>query len=277
MTGPEVGPTDPTKGSVLRSLPRRTPVKRLVPDGSVGTSRALTMPAPRSMAVARRLLDWSIVYARLWLFDRGSDGPAHVRSVLAAVTALGPASVHVARQFTFRIDLLPRTAASLHLLPNRAPACELNEIIARLEADLGPMDDVFEAFDPVPIATTCVDGKYQAILKGGDLVVVRVRRPGVRDALATELSAVDTLLSALQRLTLIRPGFLEHVRSELAALTEQSLDSRVQARYQSLLRRKLRKDRWGSRVTTARVYPGLQTDRVMVTEFIPGQIGRAHV
>lgn len=266
---------------VLRALPRRSAL-RAGARRSAAPPEPVVLPGVGPLVAARRATAWLVALLALELAERldglrGRDpAPRRLDRLRAATGRMGPASTRLALQLAYRIDLLPRYATALGQLQDEAPPFDIAEAVARVEADLGrPLAEVFEALDPEPIASGALDCKYQARLlpapgaEEGAGVVVRVRRPGARRAVAEQLVALGGLLRGLELTATLRPGGLEHLRDELSAGLGEELDFRVQARYQALLRRRLRKDRL-RHVQVPALYPRLLSGRVMVSGFVSG-------
>src|SRR5208282_3143758 len=118
---------------------------------------------------------------------------------------------------SLRADLLPYAyCAELSKMLDRAQAFSTAEAMAIIERSLGrPLDEMFSAVDPDPIGSASLACVYQASLKSGELVAVKVRRPGIGTLLAADLRAFDWLLIVAEALTLIRPGLTKQFRHDL--------------------------------------------------------------
>ena len=78
---------------------------------------------------------------------------------------------------------------------DQAPAFPTEKAIAIIERNLGrPLGEVFEVFDPEPIGSASLACVYQAQLKTGERVAVKVRRPGIGPLIAADLRAMDWIL-----------------------------------------------------------------------------------
>ena len=196
------------------------------------------------------------------------DRALRLRSVCLRV---GGNALRVVEEVAQRIDLLPyEFYHAMSMTPEPATAMPQDGLLETMRRCTGrALEDDFEAFDPEPIVMDSVSCTYQAVLKDGDKVAVRVLRPGIRSVFAADIRALCLVLSVLELLTIIRPGALAHVREELAAMVAEDLDMRVMARHQRLLRRYARRDGPGW-FTAARVYHAFDSADVLVTEFVSG-------
>ncbi len=174
------------------------------------------------------------------------------------------------QQLSIRADVLPYAyCAELSRMLDQAPPFPTSEAIAIIERNLGkPLSAVFEIFDPDPIGSASLACVYQARLKNGERVAVKVRRPGIGPLIAADLRALDWLLIAAETLTIIPPGMTRAFRHDLQTILFRELNFRTEARYTDLFRRRGRKR--GDDVTAPRVYFQYCTEEVMVSEFVSG-------
>ena len=75
---------------------------------------------------------------------------------------------------------------------DRVPPFPTEEAIAVIERMTGkPIRETFAVFDPEPIGSASLSCVYQAQLFTGELVAVKVRRPGIGRKFAADLRALD--------------------------------------------------------------------------------------
>ena len=127
---------------------------------------------------------------------------------------------------------------------------------------------MFEAFDPQPIGAASLACVYQAQLRTGDRVAVKVRRPGIGPLIAADLRAMDWLLIVAETLTVIPPGVTRRFREDFQTILFNEMNFRTEARYTDLFRRRAAKRKKG--VTAPHVYFQYCTEEVMVSEFVSG-------
>ena len=109
---------------------------------------------------------------------------------------------------------------------------------------------------------------YQAQLRTGQHVAVKVRRPGIGPLIAADLRAMDWILIVAETLTLIPPGVTRRFREDFQTILFNELNFRTEARYTDLFRRRAAKRKKG--VTAPRVYFEYCSEEVMVSEFVSG-------
>jgi ubiquinone biosynthesis protein len=174
------------------------------------------------------------------------------------------------QQLSIRADILPYAyCAELSRMLDQSPPFPYQQAITIIERNLGkPLGEVFEAFDPQPIGAASISCVYQAVLRTGEHVAVKVRRPGIGPLIAADLRALDWLLIALETLTIITPGMTRGFRQDLQTILFRELNFRTEARYTDLFRRRALKR--GSDVTAPKIFFQYCTEEVMVSEFVSG-------
>jgi ubiquinone biosynthesis protein len=138
-----------------------------------------------------------------------------------------------------------------------------------IERNLGkPLGDVFEILDPEPIGSASLSCVYQARLKNGEQVAVKVRRPGIEPRIAADLRALDSASDRGRDAHHHSPGMTCAFRQDLQTILFREFNFRTEARYTDLFRRRGQKR--GDDVTAPRVYFQYCTEEVMVSEFVSG-------
>ncbi|TGD98914.1 ABC1 kinase family protein [Methylobacterium nonmethylotrophicum] len=268
------GPAEPE--GVVRSLPRRV-VTHKASDSHVALPMAkVLVHRPGLLRPAQRLLVWAGATGRFFLGNavdalRGRNTVERRAERLRRVFEdTGATFAKVGQQLSLRADLLPYAyCVELSKMLDQAKAIPTEVAIAVVERSLGrPLAEVFEAFDPEPIGAASIACVYQAVLRTGERVAVKVKRPQIGETLAADLRALDWLLIGAETLTLIRPGFTARFRQELRKMLLAELDFRAEARYTDIFRRRAKKD--GNTVTAPRVYFDHSTEDVLVTELMSG-------
>ncbi len=118
--------------------------------------------------------------------------PARVRR---ALEELGPTFVKLGQVLATRVDLFePEWIAEFSKLQDSAPAAPWADICLQLTEDLGaPLEEIFAAFDPEPLAAASIAQVHRARLDDGSEVVVKVRRPGIRPIIEADLRWLSRL------------------------------------------------------------------------------------
>jgi ubiquinone biosynthesis protein len=274
-----VPPDDPTRVAtpgILAPLPRRSFVNARVGETAPAQMRTVKFETSRARAFLRlfvwlnMLLQFGV--AVLWdrLARRNSRAGAAVR-LRRILERTGGTFLKLGQHFAMRLDLLPwEYGNELSGLLDRVPPFPSSHAIAMIERTTGKaLAETFARFDPEPVGSTSVACTYQAVLRSGERVVVKVRRPGAGGLFMADLRVFDWLAGALEFLTVFRPGYTQSMRRELRETLVEELDFVQEARYMDLFRRAARAS--GKKFFTApRVYFELSGEEVIVEEFVAG-------
>ena len=274
--GPDALRPRPGQPGVLRSLPRRKPVHKIeAAHVSLPQARRPSF-RPGVLLPIVRLMVWLAVTVAYFsgnaldsLLGRASVERRAVR-FRRCLEMAGASMIKVGQQLSVRADLLPYAFCDeLSKLLDNVPPIPAKESIAILERNLGrPISDVFAAFDPVPIGAASLACVYQAVLKTGEHVAVKIQRPRIGRLISADLRALDWLLIAGEALTLIRPGMTTQFRRELRKTLIGELNFRTEARYNEMFRLRVEQDNEG--ITAPRVFFDYCTEEVLVNELVSG-------
>lgn len=125
----------------------------------------------------------------------GGEPETAGKRLRAALTELGPTAVKFGQILSTRPDVIGADiAADLHLLQDRVDTLPFDEIRPVLEGELGGrLEELFEEFDPVPVAAASLSQVYSAVVRPGRRVAVKVQRPGVRKVIEADLSLMQAI------------------------------------------------------------------------------------
>lgn len=189
--------------------------------------------------------------------------------VVATLIRLGPAFVKLAQLFAGRADLIPAPyVGRLSQLVDAVPPASLRHVRETIEQEYGaPVEEVFQHFDPIPVAAASLGQVHRAMVNG-ETVAVKVLRPGVEQLIPRDVAAADRLL------TLVRRRWKNpHVRGLHGIVTEfgRRVGDEMDFRLEAANAREIRRNFEGTRgVAVPRVFEGLVRRRVLVLEFMEG-------
>ena len=224
-----------------------------------------------------RLISWlyPVVYYLFYIvidFVRGRSSPmGRAERVRIALQRMGGTFVKLGQQMSTRLDLLPpELCYELSRLLDDMEPFPVEQAIRAIERTTGtPLAETYAAFDPKPLGSGSVACVYHAVLRTGEEVAIKVRRPGITTVFAADLNALDLLCRIAEFLTIVRPGFTLALRSELRTMFLEELNFRSEARYQDLFRRRAKQD--GQKYVTApKVYIRHSGQEVIVSEYVTG-------
>ena len=183
---------------------------------------------------------------------------------------VGGTFLKLAQQLSLRVDMLPyEYCAELGKMLDRIPPFPTEQAVEIIERNLKrPLSDVFEVFDPDPIGSASLACVYQAQLKSGQRVAVKVRRPGIGPLVAADLRAMNWLLTVAETLTIIPPDIGRRFTEEFRTILFNEMNFRAEARYTDIFRRRAAKRK--KDVTAPRVYFQYCSEEVMVSELVSG-------
>ncbi len=193
--------------------------------------------------------------------------PEQIRRV---VEELGPTFIKFGQMLATRPDVLPATyVREFSQLQDHVAPLAFNDIKPVLEAELGrPFDEAFASFDPEPLASASLAQVYAAVLHGGEAVVVKVQRPGIREVVRTDVEILRYLAVKLdERFPELRPIQPRELVGEFAVTIKRELDFSSEAGNTDRLRKNLESFE-GARAP--RVFWEYTTDRLLVVERFEG-------
>ena len=144
-----------------------------------------------------------------------------------AIEELGPTFVKLGQILAGRADLFgPDWIAEFARLHSHVPAVPLDDLRAQLREDLGDEPEaVFERFDVEPLAAASIAQVHRARTKAGDEVIVKIRRPGIREVIEADLRLLDRLAAVAEsELPALQPYRPRQLVRELARSLQRELD-----------------------------------------------------
>jgi ubiquinone biosynthesis protein len=182
---------------------------------------------------------------------------------------IGGSFAKLGQQLSLRADILPYAyCAELAHMLDKVPPFPTAQAIATIERNARrPLHEIFATFDPDPIGSASLACVYQAALRTGGRVAVKVRRPDIGRLIAADLRALEWLIKAAETLTLVRPGLSGDFLTDLRAILFDELNFRTEARYTDLFRRRSQKN---AEVTAPRIFFQYCSEEVIVSELVSG-------
>jgi len=169
-------------------------------------------------------------------------GPTLAARVAHVLEELGPTYVKLGQVLGSRTDLMPPVfIEEFRKLHDRVKPFPTVEARAAIEQELGgPVETFFDDFEAEPFAAGSIAQAYHARTKDGQRVVVKVRRPGIRDMLEADIDILGRLAQLADRYVpeyrLFRPillveEFAQTVRRECDFIAEASNTQRFAEAY----------------------------------------------
>lgn len=183
---------------------------------------------------------------------------------------LGPTFIKLGQALSTRADLLPlEYVQALGKLQDEVPSFDPNEAIAIVEAELGAsIYHLYREFDPMPIAAASLGQVHRARLHTGEVVVVKVQRPGLEKLFQMDFKILRRIIRFCDRLLpWTRQYKLDEIYLEFAQILQNEIDYIQEAMNADRFRYNF-KDH--PRILVPKVYPKHTTHRVMTMDYLPG-------
>lgn len=192
--------------------------------------------------------------------------------IVAALGTMKGAAMKLGQVMSFLdVGLVPEEyreqfQAKLAELRDAAPKVSFKDMKRVLEQEYDdPLDEVFDTFDPVPIAAASIGQVYRARLDERD-VAVKVQYPGVNIAVRADMQNLGMILRLMKS---VAPGLdAKAMGTEIRSRIEEELDYELEAQNQRRLARIFREHPF---IVIPDVVTSLSHERVIVSEFVAGR------
>ncbi|XP_031389878.1 uncharacterized aarF domain-containing protein kinase At1g71810, chloroplastic [Punica granatum] len=241
-------------------------------------SRIASIYRRKPFVLLRRLLQVGTTLGRwfaLRYLDSVNDRSVEMFKIRAEelrqiLVELGPAYVKVAQAVSSRPDLIPpEYLDELSLLQDKIAPFSTEVAFNTIEKELNlPIDELFAEISPEPIAAASLGQVYQARLcRRGEVVAVKVQRPGVQAAIALDILILRYLAGAIRRARKLNTD-LPAVVDEWASSLFREMDYRKEANNGIKFR-----ELYGDipDVSVPEMYVDYTTSKVLTMEWIEGQ------
>lgn len=167
---------------MIRHLPRLLEIWGILARYRLDT----LLPTPPFL-LARLVILCFRLHPAWWLKHRKAESPERVR---LACEELGPVFIKFGQLIATRRDLLPpEMLDELTKLQDNVPSFDVQLARCIVETELGrPIAEVFAEFSEQPLAAASIAQVHTARLPDNREVVVKILRPGIRDAIVRDLA-----------------------------------------------------------------------------------------
>ncbi|KAL1165509.1 hypothetical protein V6Z11_A06G133100 [Gossypium hirsutum] len=202
-------------------------------------SRIAAIYRRKPLILLRRLIQISTTFGK-WFGIRYIDNlmersdqmfkvrAAELRKILVE---LGPAYIKIAQAVSSRPDLIqPSYLDELSLLQDRITPFSTEVALDTIEKELGlQIDELFSEISPEPVAAASLGQVYQARLRrSGQVVAVKVQRPGVQAAISLDILILRFLAGVVKKAGKFNTD-LQAVIDEWASSLFREMDYRKEA------------------------------------------------
>ena len=160
---------------------------------------------------------------------------------------------------------------------NVPPPLSGDEIMKRVRREMKefgrPFEDIFEWVDPNPIACASLAQVHRAKLSTGDMVALKIQRPGVAPRIKMDTQIITTFIVPFVWMIFrgLRKWEPKNFGESFCETTSLELDFYMESCYQQELAHRCKEDHFYSKtVKIPKVYSQLCTKKLLVQELIEG-------
>lgn len=192
----------------------------------------------------------------------------HAERALKTFVTLGPSYIKLGQWLSSRADLLPQPYLDvLEKLQDDVLPEPFSDVRPTLEKELGPLEDIFEYFDPSAISGASLGQVYRAKHKEKD-VVVKISRPNIEETIGQNIYILRKLLPIATRFIDENLRFsAEGMLSQFIETVHEEMDYTIEARNLIQIKNNLKEDK---SVIIPKVYLDRTSRHVITMEYLPG-------
>jgi predicted unusual protein kinase regulating ubiquinone biosynthesis (AarF/ABC1/UbiB family) len=164
--------------------------------------------------------------------EAASSDPIAAAAFAKDLESLGPTFIKLGQILSTRADLLPAAYLdALARLQDQVEPFPYEDVERTIREELGVrVSHAFVEFDALPVAAASLGQVHRAVLRGGREVAVKVQRPGVRERVDRDLSALHEIAVVFDRVAASRNVDAARVLDEFRRTLLSELDYREEAR-----------------------------------------------
>ena len=211
-------------------------------------------------------IGWDKITGRL---KKESQSRFRAKQLTNLLVELGPAFVKAGQALSTRPDIIPGVLLEeLSELQDQLPGFDGDKAMELIEEDLNSkIDDIFISIDKNPISAASLGQVHKAILKNGEVVAVKVQRPGLREQITLDLYIVRNIAFWLKNnIGLIRSDLVALI-DELGKRVFEEMDYLNEAENAEKFRNM---HKHNPKIAVPKIYKETTSRRVLTMEWIDG-------
>jgi predicted unusual protein kinase regulating ubiquinone biosynthesis (AarF/ABC1/UbiB family) len=230
------------------------------------------LPLQRQIKIFHALGDVLLVISADLLLNKNRPQRQHrpAQKLVNTLIRLGPTFIKIGQTLSTRVDLLPPAyVEALAQLQDRVPAFSTTTAIKIIERELGqPLSQLYQEFELQPIAAASLGQVHRARLPSGELVVVKVQRPGLEELFRLDFQILQQLLQFCEnKFPWTRTYGLTAIYQDFFTLLFQEIDYVNEGQNADRFRHNFRSQKM---VIAPTIYWRLTTSKVLTMSYLPG-------
>lgn len=202
--------------------------------------------------------------------DNSADGSSAGRRMRQMFEELGPTFIKLGQLLSLRADIVPAPIADeLRKLQDRVTPIDLQTIksIINQEFDM-PAEDLFADFSDSCLAAASIAQVHRAVLRTGEEVVVKIRRPNIETAVENDIDILRDLAGLFEkRYTWARNFQIGDIVEEFSQAIRSEMDYFREGRNTDKLYQYFSSD---ENIIIPKVYWDYSTSKILTLEYIHG-------
>lgn len=180
----------------------------------------------------------------------------------------GGAFLKIGQILSSRPDLLPAAwVDELAELQDQARPETFEAVRSVIEDEFGaPLEDLFQSFDPQPLAAASIGQVHRARLADGREVAVKIQRPGLDEVIELDLTLLKVFIDSVR--SALPPMDFDTIIEEIQRTVRDELDYQGEARAMQRVRSALAGK---TAITVPATVDALCGRRVLTSEFVQGR------
>ncbi|MGC4378351.1 AarF/UbiB family protein [Fictibacillus sp. Mic-4] len=204
--------------------------------------------------------------------DLNSNEPKPLGKRLRLVMEeLGPTFIKLGQLLSIRRDIIPeQLAIELENLQDKVTPVNSLIIKQTIKEELGAScEEIFEHFENQSLAAASIGQVHKAILKSGETVVVKVRRPNIETQVDSDIEILRDIARLVEhRYDWAKQYQIRDIIDELAQAIKSEMDYTQEGRNAEKISRQFEND---DNILIPAVFWDYSTKKVLTTEYIDGK------